>query len=77
MTEYISYDLFFKKEWVKPGSKLKIKGKWKSYTYINLVCFGELQDTWIACEDSKGMKVWFRPGEIKKVIGKRSYQKNV
>lgn len=77
MTETISYDLSFKDEWVKPGSKLKIKGKWKTYTYLHIACFGDLQDVWVVCEDFKGMKVWFRPGQIKKVIGKRSYRKNV
>lgn len=77
MTETISYDLFFKNKWIKPGSKLKIKGKWKNYTYLNLVCFGGIDDTWVFCEDSKGKKFWFRPGSIKRVMGKRSWQKNV
>ncbi len=71
----ISYELFFKKEWVKPGSQLKIKGKWNSYTYLHVACLGELNDTWIVCQDSRGTKVWFRAGQIKKVVGKRSYKK--
>lgn len=78
MTEtFISYDLLFKGTYVKPGSKIKIKGKWETYTYISILCLGDLQEVWIICEDSKGNKERFAPGRIRKVLGKRSYLKNV
>jgi len=76
VTECITYDLLFKDKWVKPGSKIRIRGKWKSYTYLHILCLGDIDDSWIVCEDSKGNRERFKPGMIKEVLGKRSY-KNV
>lgn len=77
MTEYITHDICLNGEYVKPGSKVKIKGKWKPYIYISVLCLGNLNDIWIICEDSKGNRENFRPGKLKKVLGKRSHKKNV
>lgn len=74
---FITHDLLFKGQYVKPGSRIKIKGKWGTFTYISLLCLGEITDTWLLCEDSKGNKERFKPGLLKKVLGKRSYIKNV
>lgn len=73
--ETITYDLLFHNELIKPGSLLKIKGKWKLYAYIHILCLGDINDTWIICEDNKGNRERFKPGQIKKIMGKRSYQK--
>lgn len=76
MTETISYDLFLHGEWVKPGSLLKIKNEWGTYTYFHVLSYGaDIKDTWIACKDSRGNKLLFRPGQIKRVVYKRSYNK--
>lgn len=76
MTESISYDITLNGEYVKPGSKVKIKGRWKAYTYISLLCLGDLNNVWVICEDGKGNRERFRPGQLKKILGKRSH-KNV
>ncbi len=75
--ESITYDITFEGNWVKPGSKVKIKGKWKTYTYLHVLCLGDLDQAWVICEDSRGNRERFNPGQIKKVIRKRSYHKNV
>lgn len=77
MTESITHDLIFKGQWVKPGSRVKIKGKWKTYTYISILCLGDIKDSWLLCEDGKGNKERFNPGTLKRILGKRSYLKNV
>lgn len=73
--ESITYDIFFKGEWLKPGARLKIKGKWSTYTYIHVLCLGDLDDAWLICEDSKSNRYRFNPGQIKRVLSKRSHMK--
>lgn len=77
MTEFITYDITLSGEYVKPGSKVKIKGKWKPYTYISILCLGDLDSIWIICEDNKGNRETFRPGQLKRIVRKRSYKKDV
>lgn len=77
MTEFITHDICYKGQYVKPGSKVKIKGKWGTYIYISVLCLGDIDDSWIICEDSKGERFRFKPGQVKKIINKRSFWKNV
>lgn len=72
MIETITYDITIRGEWVKPGSRIKIKGRWKTYTYLHVLCLGTLDDAWVVCEDLKGNRERFKPGQIKRVVGKRS-----
>lgn len=77
MTEFITHDIALNGEYVKPGSRIKIKGRWRHYTYISVLCLGDLDSIWIICEDDKGNREHFRPGQLKKVVTKRSRKKNV
>ncbi len=74
--ESITYDLCFNGDWVKPGSRVKFKGRWSAYTYLWILCLGDINESWIICEDSKGNRKRFKPGQLKRILGKRSY-KNV
>ena len=75
----VQYELAFKKDMIKPGDKIKIKGQRGTFVFRRLAHNSKLDVTWIDCSDADtGETRSFYVEKLMKVIRpKRSYRKRV